>query len=202
MGSGVVNTSRLQQIEVRFALKTKFYEQYLDYTQEELFAIVLHSHDFNAESVTTARCIIRERGWGGNLNKLLQENKLKNAVEQERYVEEIKLKAEHYRNVLAFKEGNHFFQVRIADASKFEAALYINRIGYYKEDKHIGMQLDNYPAQTYYFKKKDVLTVDKIIKSLEMNVSVSSDKKTFLNFEVKATLIVLAFIILLFYWLG
>ena len=178
-------------------MKTQFYERYKDYSKDELIKIVLTPNDFQPDAVITARQIIAEKNWTSELKKHLEEQNKKNIEEAELFEQEIKEKAEYYKNVLEFKNDNNSFQVRIADIPKFEAKLGAKGIEFFREDKNIGVQLDSYPTQTYFFKNEDVEQVDEITKKIGLVTAPYSDIKPFFKFEIKVLLIAVALTILL-----
>jgi hypothetical protein len=178
-------------------MTTQFYDRYQKYSQEELFKIVLTPDDFQADAVIVARQIILEKNWTTDFNKRLDEENKKNIEEEELLDLDTKEKAEYYKNVVEFKNDNNSFQVRIADIPKFEATLSNEGIEFLREDKNIGIQLDSYPTQTYFFKNANVEQVDTIVKKLGLTTAPYSDIKPFFKFEIKVLLIVVALTILL-----
>jgi len=179
-------------------MKTQFYDRYIDYSKDELFKIILAPDDFQQDAVSTAQQIIAEKNWTSELNKRLEEQNKKNIEDTAHLEQEIEEKAEYYRNVVEFKKDNNSFQVRIADIPKFEAKLEAKKIKFFREDKNIGVQLDSYPTQSYFFKNEDVKKVDEITKNLRLVTSPYSDNKPFFKFEIKVLLIVVALTILAF----
>lgn len=107
---------------------TQFYERYKNYSQDELFRIVLSPEDFQPDAVITAQQIITENRWTDELNKQLEEKNRKNIEEEELRQQEIKEKAAYYKNIVEFKNDNNSFQVRTADIPKFEAKLRAKKI--------------------------------------------------------------------------
>lgn len=179
-------------------MTSQFYNRFKNYSKEELFRIVLTPEEFQPDAIITAKQIINEYGWTNDLDILLKEKQTKDLEEENLLNQDIKEKAEYYKNVVAFKNDNYSFQVRIADIPKFEAALYEKGIEFFREDKYIGVQLDIYPTQTYFFKKKDAAKVDEITKNIGLITAPYTDIKPFFKFEVKVVLIAITLIILLF----
>ncbi|MES2838263.1 MAG: hypothetical protein V4667_12110 [Bacteroidota bacterium] len=179
-------------------MTTQFNDRFKNYNQEELFKIVLTPADFQADAVSAARQLIAEKNWTDDLNKRIEAENKKYIEEQELLQQEIREKAEYYKDVVEFKNDNYSFQVRIADIPKFESALCDKEIDFFREDKNIGVQLDNYPTQTYFFRNEDVEKVDEITKNLGLVTAPYSDIQPFFKFEIKVLLIVVALIILLF----
>lgn len=181
-----------------------FYDTYKNYTQDELFKIVLSPDDFQPEAIIAARQIIAEKNWTNNLKKRLEEVNKEEIIEQEIYEQEIKEKAEYYKNVVEFKNDGNSFAVRIADIPKFESALNDNGIEFFREDKNIGVQLDSYPTQTYFFRNEDIEQVDEITKNLSLVTAPYTDIRPFWGFEIKVVLIVIALtlLVLLFFKLN
>ncbi|MBU2555302.1 MAG: hypothetical protein KKF98_12670 [Bacteroidetes bacterium] len=178
-------------------MKTQFYERYKNYSKDELIKIILTPKDFQPEAVITARQIIAEKNWTSELNNRIEELNRKNLEDAELFEQEIKEKAEYYKNVLEFKHDNNSFQVRIADIPKFEAKLGAEGIQFFREDKNIGVQLDSYPTQTYFFKSEDVEEVDEITKKLGLITAPYADIKPFFKFEIKVLLIAVVVTVLL-----
>ncbi|MEO8146977.1 MAG: hypothetical protein ABI723_05030 [Bacteroidia bacterium] len=178
-------------------MTTKFYDTYKSFNKDELFKIVLSPDDYQPDAVIAAKQIIAERKWTDDLNKKLEERDQKETEEEKFYEQEVKEKAAYYKNVVEFKNQDNSFQVRIADIPKFEALLSRRNIEFYREDKNVGVQLDTYPTQTYFFKSKDAKAVDKITKDLGLVTAPYTDIKPFFGFEIKVTLIVIAVILLL-----
>lgn len=174
-----------------------FYDTFKNYNQDELFNIVLAPEDFQSEAVIVARQIVSEKNWTNDLKKRLEEAKKTDIIEQEIYEQEIKEKAEYYKNVLEFKNDRNSFEVRIADIPKFEAALNDNGIAFFREDKNIGAQLDSYPTQTYFFRNENTEQVDEITKNFSLVTEPYADIKPFFGFEIKVVLVVIALTLLL-----
>lgn len=179
-------------------MQTQFYyDTYKNYNQDELFNIVLTPDDFQPDAVKAARQIIAEKKWSNDLKKRLEAVNKEEIIEQNNYEQEIKEKAEYYKNVVEFKNEGNSFEVKIADIPKFESALAENGIEFFREDKNIGVQLDSYPTQTYFFRNEDVEKVDEITKNLSLVTAPYTDIRPFFGFEIKVVLVVIALTLLL-----
>ena len=178
-------------------MTTEFHKRFLSYSEEELFNIVLNPSDFQLDAVLEAKQIIFDKNWTRDFNERLAALNKKIAKEQEQIEQEIEEKAEYYKNVLVIKNDGNSFQIRIADIPKFEAELNDKGIEFFREDKNIGVQLDNYPSQTYFFKNEDIAVVDEISKNIGLITAPYTDIKPFFRFEIKVILIVVVVIIVL-----
>lgn len=178
-------------------MTTQFYSRFKDYSQEQLFNMVLNADDYQAEALTVARQIIKEKGWTNDLDKQIEEINKKKLEEEDIEQQEIIEKAEYYKNIVKFKNDNNSFQIRIADIPRFEGVLVKEGIEFFREDKNIGVQLDSYPTQTYFFLNKDVERVDEISKKLRLVTAPYNDIKPFIKFEIKVLFIAILFTILL-----
>jgi predicted nuclease with TOPRIM domain len=173
------------------------YEKFKYYNQEKLFVIGFNPENYKPEIVQIAKQIIAERGWKDIFERELEEIKKQRKEAEDHYEEDIKEKAEYYKNVVEFKNEGNSFQVRITDIPNFEAALNACEIEFHREDKHIGVQLDSYPTQTYFFRDQDIRKVDDITKELQINTAPYADIRPFVRFEIKVIVIVIIIIILL-----
>lgn len=176
---------------------TQFYNRFKNYNQNQLFNIVLNPDDFQLEAINAAKKIIAENNWTNLLDKKIEEANNEKIKQEEILLKEIAEQAEHYKNVVELKNENNYFQIRIVDIPKFEAALELNGIDFYREDKNIGGQLDHYPTQTYFFRIKDSDKVNSIVKNLGIVTAPYSDIKPFFNFQLKIVLIVVILSILI-----
>ena len=161
---------------------TKYYERFQTYPAEKLFKIILNPSDFQDEAVQTAKKIVEEKNWTEALN-LKKEEKIKlQIIAEENETEEIETKAAYYNEILDYQTNGFSFEVRIADFAKLEGALYERGIPFYRADKNIGVQLDAYPTQTYYFKNKDKMIVDDLTKEIGLLTLPYADIKPFFFF--------------------
>lgn len=180
-------------------MASNFYERYQNYDADKLINIVLNPDDFQAEAVETAKKIIYEKNWVDQLNQRQEENKkfeiIANSIEEE----DIENKARYYADLVDFQHNGFFIQVRISDIPKLEGMLDEHGIKFLREDKNIGVQLDKYPTQTYYFRHEDMVVVDDITKKLELIAAPYADIKPFFSFELKATFISLIIILILYF---
>ncbi len=172
-------------------------EKFQNYDKDKLIKIVLSSDDYQPEAVIAVKQIIKEKGWNNDLEMNIENARILKEKNQELYEQEIKEKAEYYKNALEFKNQKNSFQIRLADIPKFEGALIEKNISFFREDKNIGVQLENYPTQSYFFKNEDLEEVDKLTKDLSLITVPYLDHKPFLRFEIKVLLIFLAIIIIL-----
>ncbi len=175
------------------------YDQYQSLNKDDLFDILLHPENYQAEAIPVAKKVISEKRWTNDLNKKLDEIKKKHEKDQEKFQLEVEEKANYYKNVVAFKNQGNSFQVRIPDIPKLEGALEEKEIAFFREDKNIGVQLDTYPTQSYYFKDEDVEAVDKLTQELGLITAPYADAKPFFFFELKALVVIIAICILLAY---
>jgi hypothetical protein len=164
------------------------YEKYQGFAKQELFDVLLESQDYTPEAVDAAMQILKEKGWSAELEKIRLERQEKAEAELLLEQEEIVEKAEYYKNVVEFRNG-YSFQVRIADIPRFEGILEEKNIAFFREDKNIGVQLDSYPTQSYYFRYEDAEKVDEIAKELQLITAPYTDIKPFWGFEMKAVVI-------------
>src|SRR5436190_12538188 len=130
-------------------MTTSLYELYNSYEKQELFKILLSPEDYQAQAIEISKRILKEKDWTTEFKKVRTKNK-------EQLRKEIEEKAGYYRKAVDFQEQKNSFQVRIADVPKLEGALIENNIDFFREDKNVGVQLDSYPTQTYYFKDADL----------------------------------------------
>jgi ABC-type antimicrobial peptide transport system permease subunit len=182
---------------IYFSMTQQFlYEKFKHYNQEKLFEIGFNEENYKPEIVQLAKQIITENGWQEIFEKELAEIKKKKKEEEERYEIEIEEKADYYKDVVEFRNEGNSFQVRIADIPKLEASLHEHEIEFFREDKHIGVQLDAYPTQTYFFRTKDIEKVDNITKELQINTAPYADLLPFAKFEGIAIIIIIIAILL------
>jgi hypothetical protein len=173
-------------------MKNAFYDKYLNFKKEELIKIVLTPSDYQHSAVIAARQVIEEKKWTDDLENEIEVKQKKDKAENEQYEQDIVEKAEYYKNIVEYKNQENSFQVRIADVPKFEGALEEKGIEFYREDKNIGVQIDTYPTQTYYFKDENFNAVDEISRNLKLVTTPYTDIKPFFGFEMKVLLIVLS----------
>ena len=167
-----------------------FYEKYKTYSKHQIFEILKNKNDYQPTAVKAAEVILKEKNWESELYvEINKENQI--------YQEEIKEKAEYYNKMVEFQNDKNYFHLRIADVPKFEAILTKNNIDFFREDKNVGVQLDTYPTETYYFKNKDVAAVDKICKDLKLTTAPYSDIKPFFKFEITTVVIVVLILIII-----
>lgn len=181
-------------------MSKQFYNQYKDYSQSKLFEIVLNAGDYQSEAVQVAQQLIHEKDWTNELNQRIEAIKERNLEEEVSVRQDIIEKAAYYRNLVEFKKDNNSFQVRISDIPKFEAALNEKGIEFFREDKHIGVQLDAYPTQTYFFRNEDFELVDQISKEINLVAAPYADIKPFFKFELIVILIVIALCLLFIFF--
>jgi len=160
-----------------------FYVRYKTYTKQQIFEILLKKEDYQVDAVKAAELILAENKWDTDLKDLFDK-------ENEIYQEEISEKAEYYRKAVEFQKDRNYFNIRTSNVPKFEAKLVKHNIDFFRENKNVGVQLDSYPTETYYFKEKDVATVDKICIDLKLVTQPYADAKPFFRFEIKVILIV------------
>jgi len=172
-------------------MATQFYDTYQSYSKDELFKIVLTPDDYQPAAVIAAIQVITEKNWKEELDKRLEEKR-------EQDEEDIKEKAEYYKKAVEFQEQHNSIQITTSNIPKFEFALAEKGIEFFREDKNVGIQLDYYPTQTYYFKDQDVEAVDKITKDLGLVAAPYTDIKPFFGFEMKVIVIALVVILLLY----
>lgn len=178
-------------------MTTFLYEKFKYYNQEILFEMGFNSKNYKPEILEVVKQIIAERGLTEIFEKELDEINKKRKEEEEQYDEKIEEKANYYKNVVEFRNDGNSFQIRIADIPRFEAALNEQEIEFFREDKHIGIQLDTYPTQTYFFRNKDIQQVERITKELELNTAPYADISPFIRFEIIVIIIVVFAILLL-----
>ena len=174
------------------------YERYNSYEKQELFKILLRPEDYQKEAVETAKRIVKEKDWTGEYEKILAENNAIIEKQEQELQKEVEEKAAFYKKAVEFHEQRNSFQVRTSDMAKFEGALIQNNIDFYREDKHVGVQLDSYPTQTYYFKDKDIKEVDRVTKEIGLRAATYLDPQPFFRFELKVLIIVLIVIAVIF----
>lgn len=177
-------------------MSINFYNTYIHLEKTELFKVVLFPDDYQHEAVIVAKQVIAEKGWTEDFNTSAEELNANKKTEEEAFEQDVIEKAEYYKNVVEFKNQGNSFQVRIPDMPKFEAALSERGIDFFREDKNIGVQLDSYPTQTYFFKNEDCEIVDKITKELGLITAPYADIKPFFIFEIKVVLVIIALIAL------
>lgn len=163
-------------------MHTKYYERFQTYPAEKLFNVILNPPDFQDEAVETAKRIVEEKNWVEALNIQLEEKNKLELIADAIETEEIENKAAYYNEILDYQTNGFSFEVRIADFAKLEGALIEREIEFYRADKNIGVQLDTYPTQTYYFKNKDKLVVDELTKEIGLLTLPYADIKPFFFF--------------------
>jgi hypothetical protein len=172
-------------------MTASLYELYYSYEKEELFKILLNPEDYQAQAVETAKRILKEKDWITEFEKVRTEN-------EAQLRKEIEEKAGYYRKAVDFQEQKNSFQVRIADVPKLEGALIKNNIPFFREDKNVGVQLDSYPTQTYYFNDVDLKEVDRITKQIGLRAAAYVDPQPFFRFEIKVLIIVVIIVAIIF----
>src|SRR4051812_5656002 len=114
------------------------YEKFKHYNREKLFEMGFDAENYKPEIIEIVKQIIAERGWKEIFERKLEEIKKKKTEEEGRYETEIEEKANYYKSIVEFRNDGNYFQVRITDIQKFEAALHEHEIEFFREDKHIG----------------------------------------------------------------
>jgi hypothetical protein len=172
-------------------MKNDFYNKYKTFSKNQIFDIVINKDDYQTDAVDAVILIVKENNWESEIN-----DKIKKLNQD--YENEIAEKAEYYNRVVEFQRDNFCFNIRISDIPRFESVLVKKNIDFLREDKNIGVQLDSYPTQKYYFKEKDIKKVDEICISLKLITQPYADIKPFIKFELKVILIAVI-VALLFY---
>lgn len=177
------------------------YDTYKDLPKEKLFKILLSPGDYQPDALAVARQVLSDKNWTADLEQEIERRKQEEEQIRLEQEEEVIEKAAYYKNVVEYKSHRNAFQIRIPDMPRFEIALTERNIEYFREDKHIGVQLDNYPTQTYYFKNEDAAQVDQLVKELQLITAPYTDYKPFFKFELKAiaAAIVIIFLVLLIF---
>ena len=165
-------------------MENEFYIKYKTFSKNKIFDILINKDDYQNDAVNAAKKIIRENNWDSELKEIIE-------IQKQNYNNEIAEKAEYYKNIIEFQKDNFYFNIKIADVPKFEAELIKENIDFYREDKNIGPQLDYFPTEKYYFKKKDIEKADNICKRINLITQPYSEHKQFFRFEVKVILIVI-----------
>ncbi|MFH0893443.1 MAG: hypothetical protein V2A54_03315 [Bacteroidota bacterium] len=171
-------------------MEDELYNRYKEYSKNQIFDILKNQNDYQDDAIRTAKRILREKNW-------TEEYESKQIKEQHEYEEEIAEKAEYYKKAADFQKDNYYFNIRTSDMPKLEAALLNNGIDFYREPKHVGVQLDSYPTEKYYFKREDAETVDQICIELELVTAPYTDYKPFFKMELKVLIVVVVVIVLL-----
>jgi hypothetical protein len=169
-----------------------FYERYKHLGKEELIEIVLSPADYIPEAIEAARQVIIDNRWSQELAERLKQQTEIDEEEQKAFEEDVVEKADYYRRVVEIKSQNNYFFIRVSHIPEFEGKLVEHNIEFYREDKHIGPQIDNYPTQAYYFRHEDVKAVDEIVKEIGLITTPYHDVKPGFKME----LIILGFVIL------
>ncbi|MCW3104604.1 MAG: hypothetical protein JWO09_3044 [Bacteroidetes bacterium] len=174
------------------------YNTYKGLPKEKLFHILLSPGDYQPDAIAAARQVLSDKSWTADFGQEIERRKQEEEQKHREQEEEVIEKAAYYKNVVEYKSHRNSFQIRIPDMPRFEIALTERNIEYFREDKHIGVQLDNYPTQTYYFKNEDAEQVDKLVKELQLITTPYADYKPFFKFELKAiaAAIVIIFLVL------
>jgi hypothetical protein len=165
-----------------------FYKIYSTYPKNKLMEVLENEKDFQPEAVAAARKVAREKDWLSEMEKKISD---KREEDEKEYRAEVEQKAEHYKKAVEFQRQKNSFYVRIPDVPKLEAALAEHGIDFFKEDKNVGVQLDAYPTETYYFNTEDLEIVDQITKDIGLRSAAYVDPQPFFKFELKVTLIVI-----------
>src|SRR3989442_13783841 len=97
-------------------MTTEFYDTYKNYSKDELFKIVLIPDDYQPAAVIAAIRVITEKNWKDELDKRLQE-------QQELHEQDIRKKAEYYKNAVEFQDQHNSIQVTTSNIPRFEFAL-------------------------------------------------------------------------------
>lgn len=171
-------------------MNNEFYQKYQVYSKEQIFDILKNKDSYQPASVSAAEQILIEKKWKLELSEIMEH-------EEEVYEKEVAERAEHYKNAVEFKNDQNTFSIKTSEVPKFESSLYEFGIEFYREDKHVGVQLDSFPTETYYFKNKDVDAVDKICIDLKLVTTPYADIKPFFKFELKAIIIVVVIFVIL-----
>ncbi len=174
-----------------------FHQHFSSFDNEKLFKIILDPTDYQPQAIATAQAIVKERGAQEELAALLKARDAAQEVQEQLEFDEIVEKANYYKSVVEIKQQGFYFNIRVSDVPKFEGQLAQHGIEFHREDKHIGAQLDTYPTQTYYFKREDTETVDRLVKGLKLVIVPYMDIKPFFKFEILVLLAVIILFILL-----
>jgi hypothetical protein len=166
-----------------------FYKIYSHYSKHQLLEILRNENEYQAEPVNAAKKIADEKRWTNEIESLLS----KETLEEEQVIKE---KAAYYKKAVEFQDQKNSFQVRIADVPKFEGALANAGMDYFKEDKNVGVLLDTYPTQTYYFKTDDLDKVDELTKSIGLRSATYVDPQPFFRFEFKVIFVVVIIVLI------
>jgi hypothetical protein len=179
-------------------MTSPIYKRYNTYEKEQLFEILLHYEDYQPEAIEIAKKIVKEKKWDSEYSELLDKFRLENEQKELQLQNEYLEQRDKYKKAVEFQEEKNSFQVRTSDIPRVEGALIENEIDFYREDKHVGVQLDSYPTQTYYFKTTDLSKVDKITKDLKLRAAAYTDPQPFFRFEIKVLILVLILLAIIF----
>jgi hypothetical protein len=167
-----------------------FYDNYKDYTKDQLFKILTNKDEYQQEAVDAATYFLRKNSWDTELDSLLTK-------EQQEYETEVAEKAEYYGKEVEFRKDNNYYFIRPTEADTFEARLTEANIEYFKMDNDADLFKIPYPAVVFYFKNKDTEAVDKLCVELGLETHINPDTKPFLKMQSKVALIFVIVIVII-----
>jgi hypothetical protein len=176
-------------------MATDFYHLYKNYNQQKIFKILLNPGEYQPLAIEAAKQIVKDKNWDKEYAKIYEERQKEIEKQEEELNLEIEEKANYYKEIVNLKNQKNSLQVRIGDVVKFEGALKEHQIEFYREDKNIGAQLDQYPTQTYYFNAEDLEKVDKITIEIGLVAAAYVDHKPFMKFEIIVIIIVILIVL-------
>ena len=181
-------------------MSSEFYNLYNSYGQQELFEVLLNPTDYQPEAMECAMQVLIEKKRVEDYQKISDSKKAEQEKESEQQEQDTIEKAEYYRKAVQIKMQRYSYSVLLSDTSKFEAKLAELNIEYFIEGQTDVLQLSATSSQTYYFKKEDTDTVDRVYKELGISSNSFNVQKAEFNMQIKL-IGVIVFGILLVYGL-
>ena len=178
---------------------THFQTHFTSFENEKLFNIILDPKDYQPQAIEAARALVKERGLENELNALLRKQTEEQEIQEQQDFDEVVEKAKYYKDLVEWRETGVSFNINTFDIPRFESELTNQEISFHREDKHIGVQLDTYPTQVYYFKQEDSEIVDEIVKRLELITAPYTDIKPFFKFGIVVTIIMVVVAVVIIY---